>query len=496
MPRVTLGIPPDHSSPFDDTPSYEELTEIVAALQLLSEHREERIVELEDLNRSLVARIADLEERLGRNPRNSAMPPSAELFSKPPVPNRAERRAAKRRPGKQPGTEGKHLAQVEDPDDIQIHAPTACRGCGGNLDDADVVGMERRQVFELPPIRPFVTEHRMERRRCTCGCETKALPPVEAIAPACYGPGVRALAAYLAVYQHLPYDRMAQLFHDVLGIDVSVGALTQMVAEAGGALGLFTDVIRDLLIDAPSVHFDETGARVAGSLHWVHVACSTLYTLIDCHKKRGTIAMDVMGVIAKMQGTAIHDGWRPYRSYDVLHQLCNAHHARELEAVGVGWDQGWADEMIGLLIEAKEAAAAARANGADHLDAKILHSIRVRYGTLIKKGWAVNPEPDVGKRAGYEKKAANLLTRLDTQRADVLRFSTDFDVSWDNNQAERDIRMVKLQQKISGSWRTLEGARNFCAIRSYASTLRKQDHNVLAGLRQLFEGQVWIPAGA
>jgi len=243
MPRVTLGIPPDHSSPFDDTPSYEELTEIVAALQLLSEHREERIVELEDLNRSLVARIADLEERLGRNPRNSAMPPSAELFSKPPVPNRAERRAAKRRPGKQPGTEGKHLAQVEDPDDIQIHAPTACRGCGGNLDDADVVGMERRQVFELPPIRPFVTEHRMERRRCTCGCETKALPPVEAIAPACYGPGVRALAAYLAVYQHLPYDRMAQLFHDVLGIDVSVGALTQMVAEAGG--GFTTNLLFD-----------------------------------------------------------------------------------------------------------------------------------------------------------------------------------------------------------------------------------------------------------
>jgi len=490
-----LGIPPDDPSPFDDSPSYEELTEIVAALQLLSEQREERIGELEELNRSLSARIADLEERLGRTPRNSSMPPSAEAFSKPSVPNRAERRAAKRRPGKQPGTEGKHLAQVEDPDEIAVHSPTECSGCGEKLDNADIVGIERRQVFELPPISPFVTEHRMERRRCTCGAETKALPPTEAIAPACYGPGVRAVAAYLAVYQHLPYDRMAQLFHDVLGIDVSIGALSQMVTEAGGALGLFTDVIRDLLIDAPAVNFDETGARVAGSLHWVHVACCAMYTLIDCHKKRGTIAMDAMGVIAKMQGVAVHDGWKSYRTYDVLHQLCNAHHARELEAVAVGWDQGWADEMIGLLVGAKEAVDAARATGADHLDATTLHSIRVRYGTLIQKGWAANPDPEVGKRAGYEKKAFNLLTRLDNQRADVLRFSTDFDVSWDNNQAERDVRMVKLQQKISGTWRTLDGARSYCAIRSYISTMKKHGQPVLDRLRLLFEGDVWLPAG-
>ncbi|MGH8997367.1 MAG: IS66 family transposase [Acidimicrobiales bacterium] len=483
-----MGIPPDGFSPVDGAPSNEELTELVASQQT-------RIAELEELNRSLLARISDLEERVGRNPRNSSMPPSAEGFTKPAVPNRAERRAAQRRPGKQPGTEGKHLAQVEDPDEVLVHSPSTCTDCGGDLSDAEFVDVERRQVFELPPMRPFVTEHQMERRRCACGCATKAASPSEATAPACYGPGIRALAAYLAVYQHLPYDRMAQLFSDVLGIDVSVGALTQMVAEAGGALGLFTEVIRDLLIDAPAVHFDETGARVAGSLHWVHVACSALFTLIDCHKKRGTIAMDAMGVIAKMQGVAVHDGWRPYRAYDVLHQLCNAHHARELEAIAVGWDQGWADEMIGLLVGAKEAVDAARTEGADHLDATTLHSIRVRYGMLIQKGWAANPEPETGKRAGYEKKAANLLTRLDNQRADALRFTTDFDVSWDNNQAERDVRMVKLQQKISGTWRTLDGARSYCAIRSYISTMKKHGQPVLDGLRLLFEGDVWLPAG-
>ena len=490
-----MGIPPDDRSPFDDTPSYEELTEFVAALQLLSEQQSARVEELEERNRLLAARVAELEERLGRNPRNSSMPPSSEAFSKPPVPNRAERRAAKRKPGKQPGTEGKHLAQVDDPDDVRIHTPAVCEGCGGDLGGADLLDTERRQVFELPPMRPFVTEHRMERRLCGCGCETKASPPPEATAPACYGLGVRAFAVYLAIYQHLPYDRMAQLFCDVLGIEVSTGALTSMVAEAGGALGLFTEVVRDLLIDAPAVNFDETGARVAGSLHWVHVACSALYTLIDCHKKRGTIAMDAMGVLAKMSGTAIHDGWKPYRTYDIFHQLCNAHHARELENIAVGWDQGWADEMIALLVGAKEAVDTARAGGADRLDDKALHSIRVRYGKLIQKGWAVNPDPEVGKRTGYEKKAFNLLTRLDTQRADVLRFSTDFAVSWDNNQAERDVRMVKLQQKISGTWRTLDGARAYCAIRSYISTMKKHGQPVLDGLRLLFEGDVWIPGG-
>ena len=417
----------------------------------------------------LESKLADLEERLGRNPRNSSMPPSAEGFSKPTSPSRAERRAAGRKQGKQPGAPGKHLAQVTDPDQVVVHTPPSCSSCGEGLEAGEVVGTERRLVFEFPRA---------------------------AIASACYGPGVRALAAYLAVHQHLPMDRMAQLFSDVLLAPVSVGALAQMVTEAADATTPFLAATRELLHDAPVVHFDETGGRAVGRLHWVHSASTSLLTLLDCHPKRGRLAMDDLGVIGEMSGVAIHDGWKPYRHYDVDHGLCNAHHLRELKAAGVGWDQGWANDLAGLLVEAKHATEAARASGLDSLDAATLHSIRVRYGQLVAKGFHLNPAPEFGKRAGYEKKAFNLLRRLDTQRADVLRFVTDFNVPFDNNQAERDIRMVKLQQKISGSWRTLEGARNFCAIRSYASTLRKQDLNVLAGLRQLFEGQAWIPAGA
>jgi transposase len=444
----------------------------------------------------LESKLADLEERLGRNPRNSSMPPSAEGLSKPPSPSRAERRAAGRKQGKQPGAPGKHLAQVVDPDHVIHHAPPSCSSCGSGLDDAEIVGTERRQVFDLPEIRLVVTEHVSERRRCRCGCTTKAIFPRAAIAPACYGPGIRALAAYLAVHQHLPMDRMAQLFSDVLSAPVSVGALAQMVAEAADAATPFLEATRDLLHDVPVVHFDETGGRAAGRLHWVHSASTGLLTLLDCHPKRGRAAMDDLGVIGEMSGVAVHDGWKPYRHYDLDHALCNAHHLRELKAVAVGWDQGWANDLAGLLVEAKHAVEDSRASGHDHLDATTLHSIRVRYGQLVAKGFSLNPAPEFGKRSGYEKKAFNLLRRLDGQRADVLRFVTDFAVPFDNNQAERDIRMVKLQQKISGSWRTLDGARNFCAIRSYASTLRKQDHNVLAGLRQLFEGQAWIPAGA
>lgn len=470
---------------FDD-PSYEDLKELVAAQQLLIEQQTARIAELE-------ARIIELERRVGRSPRNSSMPPSAEGLSKPPA-NRAERRRAERRPGKQPGDEGHHLAQVPDPDEVLTHRPRRCRSCEGDLSSAEIVSVERRQVFEVPQTRAHVTEHQMVKLRCSCGCVTKAPAPPEATAPACYGPSVRALAVYLSVYQHVPYDRLAEIFTDVVSMPVSVGAIKAMVAEAGGGLGLFLDVVADLLKDAPAVHFDETGGRVEGSLHWVHVASTSLYTLLACHKRRGTVAMDDIGVIAKITGVAVHDGWKPYRAYEVVHALCNAHHLRELQGVFERFDQDWADEMIGLLLDAKEAVEEAVAKGHTRLDATTLHSIRVRYGKLVQKGWAVNARPTratTGK--WYQNTAVNLLNRLDADRDDVLRFTVDFRAPFDNNQGERDIRMVKLQQKISGSWRTKTGADDFCAIRSYVSTMKKHGHDVLAGLHQLFEGKFWLP---
>ncbi|MDA8381136.1 MAG: IS66 family transposase [Actinomycetota bacterium] len=468
--------------------------EVAGTLSQENERLRSENAELHKTIAALEKKIADLEARLGRNPRNSSMPPSAEGLSKPPAPNRAERRKAKRRPGKQPGDPGHHLAQVADPDEVVPHRPARCPACEGDLADAKVLDVERRQVFEVPRIRAHVTEHQMLKVRCSCGCETKAPPPPEATAPACYGPGIRALAVYLSVYQHVPYDRLAEIFADVLSIPVSVGAIKAMVAEAGGGLGLFLEVVAGLLKDVPAVHFDETGARVEGSLHWVHVACTSLYTLLFCHKRRGTLALDDGGIIANMAGVAIHDGYASYRTYNVVHGLCGAHHLRELQGVIDRFDQEWADQMIDLLLEAKETVEKAVARGAKRLDRTALHSIRVRYGTLIQKGWAENAHPTkTADGKWYEAKALNLLERLDAYRDDVLRFATDFNVGFDNNQAERDIRMVKLQQKISGSWRTKTGADHFCAIRSYVSTMKKHGHGVLDGLRSLFMGDVWLP---
>jgi len=483
-----LGIPPDDRCPFGDTPSYEELTEVVASLELVVDTQAAEIAELR-------ARLADLEERLGRTPRNSSMPPSAEGLAKPP--SRAQRRAAaKRKPGKQPGTEGKHLAQVAEPDAIVTHVPASCERCRAGLSGARVVDTEHRQVFDLPDIAFMVTEHVAEKRRCACGWDTKASFPPTASAPAVYGPGVRALAAYLAVHQHLPLERTAQLFADVLGQAVSVGALSRMISEAAAGTTEFTEHVRVLLRQADTVHFDETGARVKARLAWVHGASNAALTLLDCHPRRGTLAMEDLGVIAHMSGIAVHDGWRPYRSFAVTHALCNAHHLRELNGVGVVWDQGWANDLADLLIAANLAVREALERGETTLYPTTLHSIRVRYGILIARGFAANPAPATAKRHGYAKKAYNLLLRLDAQRADVLRFCSDFRAPFTNNQAERDIRMVKLQQKISGSWRTTQGARNFCAIRSYISTLKKNQRDVLGELRLLFEGQVWLPGVA
>src|SRR5664280_2077619 len=253
----------------------------------------------------------------------------------------------------------------------------------------------------LPPTSKLCPRTRCCGPRCRCGCTTKADFPRAATASACYGPGIRALAAYLAVHQHLPMDRMAQLFSDVLSAPISVGALAQMVTEAADATRPFTDATRLLLQDADIVHFDETGGRAAGRLHWVHSASTSLLTLLDCNPKLGRVAMDDLGVIGAMSEVGNHDGWRPHRHYDVDHALCNAH----------------------------------------QFDAATLHSIRVRYGQLVAKGFSLNPAPAVGKRSGYEKKAFNLLVRLDGQRADVLRFITDFTVLFDNY---ADVRIMPM----------------------------------------------------
>ena len=353
-------------------------------------------------------------------------------------------------------------------------------------------------MFDLPPLGLRVTEHRAERRRCACGATTQAGFPAHARAAACYGPGVRALVCYLCVHQHLPVDRAAQLLADVLGAPVATGTLASVVAEGAAGLGGFVEVVRGQLAAAPVAHFDETGARAAGKLHWVHSASTAGLSLLSVHPKRGKVAMDAAGVLPGFAGVAVHDGWAPYWRYDVTHALCGAHLLREqLEGVACQPGQGWAAGMAELLVDVKLAGDRARAAGCARVDDDTQVRLRGRYQRLLGDGQAANPPPRTARRGRLRRSpAANLLARLDRHCSEVLRSLDDCRVPFDNNQAERDLRMVKLQQKISGCWRTLDGAAAFLTLRSYVSTARKHKMNPLAVLRQLFEGHPWLPATA
>ena len=444
--------------------------------------RDAVIAELRTEMAGLRTEIAELRRRLDADSSNSSIPPSTEGLRKKPATGR--RRGGRK--GKQPGEAGRHLAQTAEPDEIVCHIPDRCDGCGDALADADVVGVARRQVFDIPPIRLSVTEHRAQRRRCACGHTTAAAFPPEARAPACYGPGVRAVIAYLAVYQHLPVDRTARLLADLLDAPVSTGTVAAVAAHAGEAVAPSVDMIRRHLIAAGVVHVDETGARVAGRLHWVHVAATALHTLLTVHPRRGKAATDAAGVLPAFAGVAVHDGWTPYRRYrDVTHGLCNAHHLRELAAAADAGHE-WAEHLAEVLRYAHRQVTAAQARGDTSLPDAVAASIAARYdGHLAQAADAT---------AGLtNNKAAALARRLARHRDDVLRFTVDFKVPFDNNQAERDLRMVKLQQKISGCWRTLPGAEAFCAVRSYIATARKHDIAILDALRDAFTGSPWLP---
>jgi len=406
--------------------------------------------------------------------------------------------AGGRKPGGQPGSEGHHLARVARPDLVVVHEPERCEGCGESLAGALLVGVERRQVFELPPeISLVVCEHRSRRRRCRCGTTSGGVFPARVRAPAQYGPRLRAFVLYLAVYRHLPYGRIARLLADCYGASLSTGTLQAIVAQGAAGLEVFLEEVRAALAGSLVVHVDETGARAAGKLHWVHEASTETLTLYGLHERRGRQGIDALGVLPGFSGVAVHDGWAPYRAYSGCeHALCNGHHLRELVGVGEEKDQTWAAAMSDLLLEVKGAVEAAKDAGAAALHPGTLAGYRTRYRQMIAAGYAQNPEPArTGKRGRPRQgKARSLVLRLDQHQDDVLRFACDLNVPFDNNQAERDIRMIKLQQKISGCWRTREGADAFLALRSYISTARKQGRSVPTVLQTAVQGEPWLPA--
>lgn len=449
--------------------------------------------ELEALVVELRSELAELRARLDGNSRNSSRPPSSDGLSKPPgdPKKRSLRRRSGRKQGGQDGHQGARLEPAATPDEQVEHRPERCEGCDGDLADAEaLVGGESRQVFDLPQGALLrVVEHVAARRRCGCGRVSSGEFPAGVGAPTQYGPGVRALGVYLCVFQHLPYDRAAQALADIAGAAVSTGTLTTWITVAAGGLCDFDERLRGLLAAAPVAHFDETGARIAGRLGWVHSASTDELTRYTAHARRGRQAIDAAGVLPAFEGVAVHDGWAPYRNYPGCdHGLCNVHHLRELQAASEA-GHVWSLAMSCLLLDTKDAVERARIAGVERLGPDAISQLATSFATVIAIGHDEHPAAQ-----GKHSKAHNLLLRLERYEPDVLRFAHDLRVPFSNNQAEQDIRMVKLQQKISGCWRTPEGAQRFLAVRSYISTARKNGLDALDALRRLAGGQPWLPA--
>jgi transposase len=446
---------------------------------------------------ALAARVQQLEDRLAKNSRNSSKPPASDDPPKP-KPKSLRRRSGKK-PGGQEGHPGRTLSLVEDPHHVVVHAPEECQGCGESLLGVIASDYEPRQVVDVPPLLALeVTEHRARRKGCSgCGRSTTASFPAEVSARVGYGPRIKALCVYLMNYQLLPYERTSELLEDLFGEPApGVGTLHSVLRSCFEGLEDTEEAIKAGLTEARLGHFDETGLRVCEDGMWVHVASSTKLTHYAVHPKRGSEATEEIGILPSFRGVAVHDGLTAYGKYERCeHALCNAHHLRELTFVEEEHGQEWAGEMKALLMEIEEAVREEAARGGTRLAPETTGRFERRYQRLLKAGLAVNPPPErTGKRGRpKQSKGKNLVDRLDKHREAVLRFMHDFEVPFDNNQAERDLRMIKVRQKISGCFRTEEGAGAFLRIRGYISTVRKQGENVLAALESVFVGEPFIP---
>lgn len=522
----------------------EDLIEQLADFERLLGERQQRIIDAQhERNERLAARLKRVEERLARkecevyaltrrvrelqaeierltaagevaggelrrDSHNSGLPPSSD----PPAAKaqnavrrtRSLRRKGGKRVGGQVGHKGATLRQVEFPDRLRVHAPRRCRGCASSLADAVVVGYSRRQVFDLPRAALEVTEHWAQVKRCdACGLRTPARFPRGVNAPVQYGERVRAVATYLHKYQLLPFARASEAMRDLFGCSISPGTVDATRHRCAAGLVGVEEQIKQGLKAAEVIGADETGLRVAGKSHWIHVARTDTLTHYGADARRGKLAMEAIGILPAFKGVCVRDGWMAYDEYRQAQQaLCNAHLLRELVYVEevAAEQQQWTRPLAKLLLDIKAEVEQAKGQGEMKLSDERLALFTARYDRLVRRAARLNPPPKVEKPDALSKRykvvrvkrgdpARPLILRLQTKRDQVIRFMMNFRIPFDNNATERDIRMVKLQQKISGCFRTQEGAQAFCRIRSYLSTARKQGHSPLVALERVFAGK-------
>jgi transposase len=449
----------------------------------------EELVELVKLlvaqNKALVERIEELERRLGLNSHNSSKSPSSDGLSKSSR-TRSTRGKSGRPSGGQPGHKGETLKQVDVPDEVVDHYPEYCMYCTAKLETSSTENYRKRQVFDIQKPKMHVTEHRTHKQVCPiCGKETQASFPADVQAPVQYGKRVRSLAVYLQHAHFVPEDRLSVLLLDVCGIAISTATLANIGTRASKELEPVVAEIKRRVAVADVKHLDETGFRIEGKTQWLHVQSTETLTYYRSSPKRGDIPRN-------LAGTVVHDHFKPYYTMgqQIKHGLCNTHHLRELQALVDIEKEEWAALMQNLLRCALKTVESHKHRGIKHLPEKLHQCFHEQYDKVLAQGLSFHEslpalERKKGTRGQQKKRVGhNLLLRLQSRKEDVLRFMMDFKVPFTNNQAEQDIRMMKVKQKISGGFRSSEGAETFCNVRSVISTTRKKGLDLFDTLSQ------------
>ena len=452
------------------------------------------ILELQQMLVEQAAEIQSLRDQISKNSGNSGKPPSSDGLKKPRT--RSLREKSGRKSGGQKGHQGRTLKMVETPNRIEIHEVSSCPYCTSNLEDVVCERYEKRQVFDIPPMQMEITEHQAEIKMCPrCQRKVKGNFPAGIKKPVQYGQGIKAQAVYLNNYQLLPVARIIELFRDFYGHSPSEAFIFSSNASMVEAIAPSLEAIKTALIKGYLVQFDESGLRVEEKLNWLHSAGTNHLTYYGVQPKRGKEGMHEIGILPEFKGIAVHDHWKSYFTFnDCQHALCNAHHLRELRFVHEQYEQEWAQNMAKLLVNIKKRT---ENIALGKLSKKELSQFEEGYDRFIEQGLEANPPPSVTlpKRRGRKKQSPpkNLLDRLKEFKPQTLAFMVDSRIPFDNNLAERDVRMIKVKQKISGSFRTQHGADTFCALRSYISTVRKNNLNVIISLQQALLGKPFLP---
>lgn len=443
-------------------------------------------------NTELKKLLQEALDKLNKNSNNSSKPPSTDISR-----TKSLRTSTGRKPGGQKGHAGTMLVLSEIPDNIIEHRAKQCTGCGKDISGIGSMRFERRQVYDIPPIRMRVTEHRSEIKCCPhCQTENKGVFPEDVSSCTQYGLNLKKLSVYLTQYQLLPFHRSAQLIEEITGHRISVGTLVGNSNHCKEQLSGFVEALKDHLKNAPLIHSDETGFYYEGKRKWLHTATTQDCTYYYAHDKRGKTAMDDMGILPGYAGTVMHDYWKSYLDYDCTHALCNVHHLRDLTFCHEQEQSQWAADMKALLLEIKQETDNCKAKCLQNLDEQEQQLLMQKYDLLIQQGYGQHPLPEkqVGKRGSPKKtKTQNMLQRFDRHKEDILRFMRNFSSPFDNNLAEQAIRMMKVKQKISGCFRSKDGASSFAIIRSYIDTMRKNGYSIMDAIALAMAGKPIIP---